>query len=76
MVQRSNAIIFDPETNEMVCSSCGIVLRDNVQATPEWSLEKISRAGVEQGCQLLWHFMIWVCLLLFLIQIWTQTVFR
>ena len=27
----SKAIIFDPESNETVCSSCGIVLRDNVQ---------------------------------------------
>ncbi|MGA9149155.1 MAG: TFIIB-type zinc ribbon-containing protein, partial [Candidatus Nitrosopolaris sp.] len=25
----SKAIIFDAETNETVCSSCGIVLRDN-----------------------------------------------
>jgi transcription initiation factor TFIIB len=61
----SKAIIFDPETNETVCSSCGIVLRDNVQ-----------KAGAEPECQLLWRFMIWVCQLLFLIQIRTQTVFR
>src|SRR5215469_6283950 len=64
------AIIFDAETNETLCSSCGIVLRDSVQASPEL------RAGAEPECQLLWHFMIWVCQLLFLIQIWTQMVFR
>jgi hypothetical protein len=45
----SKAIIFDPETNETVCSSRGIVLRDNVRI-----------AGAEPECQLLWHFMIWV----------------
>ena len=28
----SKAIVFDAETNETVCSSCGIVLRDNVEA--------------------------------------------
>jgi hypothetical protein len=36
----SKAIIFDPETNETVCSSCGIVLRDNVQASPELRTRK------------------------------------
>jgi transcription initiation factor TFIIB len=39
----SKAIIFDPETNETVCSSCGIVLRDNVQASPELRARKYSQ---------------------------------
>jgi len=43
----SKAIIFDPETNEMVCSSCGIVLRDNVQASPELRTRKYSQEDIE-----------------------------
>jgi transcription initiation factor TFIIIB Brf1 subunit/transcription initiation factor TFIIB len=39
----SKAIIFDPETNETVCSSCGIVLRDDVQASPELRARKYSQ---------------------------------
>jgi transcription initiation factor TFIIB len=39
----SKAIIFDAETNETVCSSCGIVLRDNVQASPELRARKYSQ---------------------------------
>jgi transcription initiation factor TFIIB len=43
----NKAIIFDPETNEMVCSSCGIVLRDNVQASPELRGRKYSQEDIE-----------------------------
>jgi transcription initiation factor TFIIB len=39
----SKAIIFDAETNETVCSSCGIVLPDNVQASPELRARKYSQ---------------------------------
>src|SRR5215469_8908440 len=39
----SKAIIFDPETNETVCSSCGIVIHDNVQASPELRARKYSQ---------------------------------
>jgi transcription initiation factor TFIIB len=39
----SKAVIFDPETNETLCSSCGIVLRDNVQACPESRARKYSQ---------------------------------
>ena len=39
----SKAIIFDPETNETVCSSCGIVLCNNVQASPELRARKYSQ---------------------------------
>jgi transcription initiation factor TFIIB len=49
----SKAIIFDAETNETLCSSCGIVLRDNVQsARPESrgysqdDIESRSRTGM------------------------------
>jgi transcription initiation factor TFIIB len=48
----SKAIIFDVETNETVCSSCGIVLRDNVEASPESrrysqnDIESRSRTGM------------------------------
>ena len=38
----SKAIIFDAETNETVCSSCGIVLHDNVQSSPELRARKYS----------------------------------
>jgi len=43
----SNAIIFDAETNETVCSSCGIVLRDNVQTNPELRARKYSQEDIE-----------------------------
>jgi hypothetical protein len=44
----SKAIIFDAETNETVCSSCGIVLRDNVQASPELRARKYSQEDIER----------------------------
>ena len=43
----SKAILFDPETNETVCSSCGIVLRDNVQTSPELKARKYSQEDTE-----------------------------
>src|SRR5215472_3210047 len=43
----SKAIIFDPETNETVCSSCGIVLRDNVQTSTESRARKYSQEDIE-----------------------------
>jgi transcription initiation factor TFIIB len=43
----SRAIIFDAETNETVCSSCGIVLRDNVQASLELRARKYSQEDIE-----------------------------
>ena len=43
----SKAIIFDAETNETVCSSCGIVLRDNVQGSPELRTRKYSQEDIE-----------------------------
>ena len=43
----SKAILFDPETNETVCSSCGIVLRDNVHASPELRARKYSQEDIE-----------------------------
>src|SRR5215467_9754937 len=43
----SKAILFDPETNEAVCSSCGIVLRDNVHASPELRARKYSQEDIE-----------------------------
>jgi transcription initiation factor TFIIB len=49
----SKAMIFDAETNETVCSSCGIVLRDNVEAANPESrrysqddIESRSRTGM------------------------------
>src|SRR5215469_16114130 len=39
----SKAIIFDAETDETVCSSCGIVLRDSVQTSPELRARKYSQ---------------------------------
>ena len=43
----SKAIIFDAETNETVCSSCGsscgIVLPDNVESSPESRARKYSQ---------------------------------
>src|SRR5215469_17921452 len=43
----SKAIIFDAETNETVCSSCGIVLRDNLHASPELRARKYSQEDIE-----------------------------
>jgi transcription initiation factor TFIIB len=43
----SKAIIYDAETNETVCSSCGIVLRDNVLASPELRARKYSQEDIE-----------------------------
>ena len=43
----SKAIIFDAEANETVCSSCGIVLRDNVQASPQLRARKYSQEDIE-----------------------------
>ena len=43
----SKAIIFDAETNETVCSSCGIVVRDNVHASPELRARKYSQEDIE-----------------------------
>ena len=39
----SKAVIFDAETNETLCSSCGIVLRDNVEPGPELRARKYSQ---------------------------------
>jgi transcription initiation factor TFIIB len=39
----SKAIIFDAETNEVVCSSCGIVLSDNVESSLESRARKYSQ---------------------------------
>jgi len=34
-----NAIIFDVETSETICSSCGMVLKDNAESlAPEWKI--------------------------------------
>jgi transcription initiation factor TFIIB len=41
----SKATIFDAETNETVCSSCGIVLRDKVEGSPD--LRKYSQEDIE-----------------------------
>ena len=43
----SKAIIFDAETNETVCSSCGIVLRDNIQTSPESRARKYSQEDIK-----------------------------
>jgi hypothetical protein len=43
----SKAVIFDAETNETVCRSCGIVLRDNVQASPELRARKYPQEDIE-----------------------------
>jgi len=43
----SKAMIYDSETNETVCSTCGIVLRDNVQASPELRGRKYSQEDIE-----------------------------
>jgi transcription initiation factor TFIIB len=37
-----NAIIFDVETNETVCSTCGMVLNENCESlAPEWKTYSI-----------------------------------
>src|SRR5215471_15908397 len=43
----SKAIIFDAETNETVCSSCGVVLRDSIQASPELRARKYTQEDIE-----------------------------
>jgi transcription initiation factor TFIIB len=49
----SNATVFDAETSETVCSSCGMVIHDNVESLgPEWRIysgddvESKSRTGM------------------------------
>src|SRR6476661_6692338 len=50
---KSDAIVFDIETSESVCSSCGMVLHDNIETLgPEWKIyssddvESKSRTGM------------------------------
>ena len=50
---KSNATVFDAETSETVCSSCGMVIHDNVESLgPEWRIysgddvESKSRTGM------------------------------
>jgi transcription initiation factor TFIIB len=41
-----NAVIFDVETSETVCTSCGMVLKDNAESlAPEWTI--YSRDDIE-----------------------------
>lgn len=49
----SKSIVFDSETSEAICSSCGMVVRDNIESTgPEWrsysgdDVESKSRTGM------------------------------
>jgi transcription initiation factor TFIIB len=49
----SNATVFDAETSETVCSSCGMVIHDNIESLgPEWRIysgddvESKSRTGM------------------------------
>src|ERR671933_816969 len=49
----SNATVFDAETSETVCSSCGMVIHDNIESLgPEWrvysgdDIESKSRTGM------------------------------
>ncbi len=49
----STSIIFDSETSEAICSSCGMVVRDNIESMgPEWrsysgeDIESKSRTGM------------------------------
>jgi transcription initiation factor TFIIB len=55
----SKTIIFDAESSETVCSSCGAVLRDNVEATiPEWtaySRDDIKRSRTTMPSSLAFH---------------------
>jgi transcription initiation factor TFIIB len=49
----SGSIVFDSETSETICSSCGMVVRDNIESMgPEWrsysgeDIESKSRTGM------------------------------
>ena len=49
----STSIVFDSETSETICSSCGMVVRDNIESLgPEWrsysgeDIESKSRTGM------------------------------
>ena len=49
----SSSIVFDSETSEAICSSCGMVVRDNIESMgPEWrsysgeEIESRSRTGM------------------------------
>src|SRR5437870_9952906 len=49
----STAIVFDSETSEAICSSCGMVVKDNIESmSPEWrsyagdDIESKSRTGM------------------------------
>ena len=44
----STATVFDAETSEIVCSTCGVVIHDNIESLgPEWNANflSISRHG-------------------------------
>ncbi|HEX2014547.1 MAG TPA: TFIIB-type zinc ribbon-containing protein [Nitrososphaera sp.] len=52
----SKSIIFDSETSEAICSSCGMVVRDNIESLgPEWrsysgdDIERKSRTGMHSS---------------------------
>src|SRR5919202_6685068 len=66
----SSATVFDAETSETVCSSCGMVIHDNVESLgPEWRIysgddvESKRRTGMPTS----WPSMTWDYLLLSLI---------
>src|SRR2546426_3103707 len=49
----STSIVFDSETSEAICSSCGMVVKDNIESmSPEWrsyagaDIESKSRTGM------------------------------
>ena len=49
----SKAVVYDADTSEVVCSACGMVLRDNIESLgPDWriysseDLESKSRTGM------------------------------
>ena len=49
----STSIVFDSETSEAICSSCGMVVKDNIESMgPEWrsysgeDIESKSRTGM------------------------------
>jgi transcription initiation factor TFIIB len=49
----STSIVFDSETSEAICSSCGMVVKDNIESMgPEWrsysgeDMESKSRTGM------------------------------
>jgi transcription initiation factor TFIIB len=54
MCSKDNIIITDPESGEIICSICGIVISDKIEETnrPEWnafSVEEMndkSRTGI------------------------------